>query len=37
LYRRPSVVSLILLPVFMYFEISGALDGELSQFQQINF
>ena len=35
--RISAIVSLILLPVFMYFELSGALDGELSQFQQLNF
>jgi len=35
--RISAIVSLILLPVFMYFDISGALDGELSQFQQLNF
>ena len=35
--RISAVVSLILLPIFMYFELSGALDGELSQFQQLNY
>ena len=35
--RISAIASLILLPVFMYFELSGALDGELSQFQQLNF
>ena len=35
--RISAIVSLILLLVFMYFEFSGALDGELSQFQQLNF
>ena len=35
--RISAIVSLILLPIFMYFEFSGALDGELSQFQQLNF
>ena len=35
--RISAIVSLILLPVFMYFELSGAFDGELSQFQQLNF
>src|ERR1700756_1167826 len=28
--RISAIVSLLLLPVFMYFEFSGALDGELS-------
>ena len=35
--RISAIVSLILLPVFMYFELSGALDSELSQFQQLNY
>ena len=35
--RISAIASLILLPVFMYFEFSGALDGEMSQFQQFNF
>ena len=35
--RISAIASLILLPVLMYFELSGALDGELSQFQQLNF
>jgi hypothetical protein len=35
--RISAIVSLILLPMFMYFELSGALDGQLSQFQQLNF
>jgi len=35
--RISAIVSLILLPVFMYFELSGVFDGELSQFQQLNF
>jgi hypothetical protein len=35
--RISAIASLILLPVFMYFEFSGAFDGELSQLQQLNF
>jgi hypothetical protein len=35
--RISAIASLVLLPVFMYFELSGALDGELSQVQQLNF
>ena len=35
--RISAIVSLLLLPVFMYFELSGAFDSELSQFQQLNF
>ena len=35
--RISAIASLILLPVCMYFELSGALDGELSQFQQLDF
>jgi len=35
--RISAIASLLLLPIFLYFELSGALDGELSQFQQLNF
>jgi hypothetical protein len=35
--RISAIVSLLLLPVLMYFELSGALEGELSKFEQLNF
>jgi hypothetical protein len=35
--RISAIASLILLPVFAYYELSGAFDNELSQFQQLNF
>jgi hypothetical protein len=39
--RISAIASLILLPVFMYVEFSGALDSaldsEMSQFQQLKF
>lgn len=35
--RVSSIISLILLPILMYFELSGALGSNLSQLQQLGF
>ena len=35
--RVSCVISLILLPVLTYFEFSGALSGDLSQLERLNF
>ena len=34
--RISAIASLLLLPILAYFELSGALDSEMSQFQQLN-
>jgi hypothetical protein len=35
--RVSSILSLILLPILTYFELSGAFSGGLSQLEQLNF
>ena len=35
--RVSSIVSLILLPILTYFELSGAFSTNLSQLEQLNF
>jgi hypothetical protein len=35
--RISCVISLVLLPVLTYMELSGVLDSELSQLEQLNF
>lgn len=34
--RVSCIISLILLPILTYFELSGAFDSELSQLEQLN-
>ena len=35
--RVSCIISLLLLPVLTYMELSGVLDSELSQLEQLNF
>jgi hypothetical protein len=35
--RISCVISLLLLPVLTYLELSGALDSDLSQLEQLNY
>jgi hypothetical protein len=35
--RVSCIISLVLLPVLTYMELSGVLDSELSQLEQLNF
>jgi hypothetical protein len=35
--RVSSIISLILLPILAYLELSGAFSSDLSQLQQLNF
>lgn len=35
--RVSSIISLILLPILAYFELSGAFSSDLSQLDQLNF
>ena len=35
--RVSSIISLILLPILMYFELSGAFSSDVSQLEQLNF
>ncbi|MEP6886244.1 MAG: hypothetical protein ABJC66_15965 [Gammaproteobacteria bacterium] len=37
LVRISSIVSLILLPILAYFELSGVFSSDLSQLEQLNF
>lgn len=35
--RVSSILSLLLLPILMYFELTGAFSSDLSQLDQLNF